>query len=77
MPAYTDEARAQRIEGEVILEVEFIADGRSACSACVRGLGFGLDEMAQPRRTNRFVSTGDQQGRAGRFPRQPDHSFSD
>ena len=26
---------------------------------------------------NRFASTGDGQGRAGRFPRQPEHSFSD
>jgi TonB family protein len=46
-PAYTDQARAQRIEGEVILEVEFTAEGKVRVLRVVRGLGFGLDEMAQ------------------------------
>jgi len=46
-PAYTDEARAQRVEGEVILEVEFTAEGKVRVLRVVRGLGFGLDEMAQ------------------------------
>jgi TonB family protein len=46
-PAYTDEARANRIEGDVILEVEFTADGKVRVLRVVRGLGFGLDEMAQ------------------------------
>jgi TonB family protein len=46
-PAYTEEARAQRIEGEVLLEVEFAADGQIRVLRVVRGLGYGLDEMAQ------------------------------
>ena len=46
-PAYTDEARAQRVEGEVVLEVEFTAEGKVRVLRVVRGLGFGLDEMAQ------------------------------
>ena len=46
-PAYTDEARAKRVEGEVILEVEFTADGKVRVLRVVNGLGHGLDEMAQ------------------------------
>jgi TonB family protein len=46
-PAYTDEARAKRVEGEVTLEVEFTADGKVRVLRVVRGLGYGLDEMAQ------------------------------
>jgi TonB family protein len=46
-PAYTEEARARRIEGEVVLEVDFTADGKVKVLRVVRGLGYGLDEMAQ------------------------------
>jgi TonB family protein len=45
-PAYSDEARAMRIEGEVTLEVEFSATGRVRVVRVVRGLGYGLDELA-------------------------------
>jgi TonB family protein len=45
-PAYTDEARAKRIEGEVLLEVVFEASGKLRVVRVVRGLGHGLDENA-------------------------------
>jgi len=45
-PLYTDEARAKRIEGEVLLEVVFEASGRLRVTKIVRGLGHGLDENA-------------------------------
>jgi len=45
-PVYTDEARAHRIEGEVLLEVEFTATGEIRVLRVVRGLGYGLDESA-------------------------------
>ena len=45
-PAYTDEARALKIEGEVLLEVEFGATGELRVLKVVRGLGHGLDESA-------------------------------
>jgi TonB family protein len=45
-PVYTDEARALRIEGEVLLEVEFTAAGEVHVLRVVRGLGHGLDESA-------------------------------
>jgi TonB family protein len=46
-PAYTDEARRLRIEGEVLLEVLFGAAGDLQVQRVVRGLGHGLDESAQ------------------------------
>jgi TonB family protein len=45
-PAYTDEARALKLEGEVVLEVEFCAKGDVKVLRIVRGLGHGLDESA-------------------------------
>jgi TonB family protein len=45
-PEYTEEARVLRIEGEVMLEVEFTADGQIRVLRLARGLGHGLDEMA-------------------------------
>jgi TonB family protein len=46
-PAYTDEARKLRIEGEVLLEVVFESTGRLHVVRVVRGLGHGLDEAAR------------------------------
>jgi TonB family protein len=46
-PAYTDEARRLHVEGEVVMEVKFAADGRLQDMRVVRGLGHGLDESAQ------------------------------
>jgi TonB family protein len=45
-PSYTDEARRLKIEGEVLLEVEFAATGSVTILRVVRGLGHGLDEAA-------------------------------
>jgi len=46
LPIYTDEARAKRIEGEVLLEVVFGATGKIQVLRVVRGLGHGLDDAA-------------------------------
>jgi TonB family protein len=46
VPIYTDEARARRIEGEVLLEVVLEATGRIHVVRVVRGLGHGLDDAA-------------------------------
>jgi TonB family protein len=46
-PAYTAEARQLRIEGEVLLNVVFTAEGQIHVLRVVRGLGHGLDEAAQ------------------------------
>jgi len=46
-PVYTAEARQLKIEGEVLLNVVFTADGHIRVLNVVRGLGHGLDEAAQ------------------------------
>jgi len=45
-PVYSDEARKLNIEGEVLLEVVFGANGDLHVNRVVRGLGHGLDEAA-------------------------------
>jgi TonB family protein len=46
-PAYTVEARQQKLEGEVQLDVVFSASGQVHVLRVVRGLGLGLDESAR------------------------------
>ena len=45
-PVYTNEARNLQLEGEVLLEVEFAANGQLHVNRVARGLGHGLDEAA-------------------------------
>jgi TonB family protein len=45
-PVYTDEARQLKLQGEVLLEVSFGANGQLHVNRVVRGLGHGLDEAA-------------------------------
>jgi len=45
-PIYTDEARRRHVEGDVLLEVDFTADGQIRVRRVVRGLGYGLDDAA-------------------------------
>jgi len=46
-PLYTNEARSQKIEGEVLLQVVFMASGEVHVMRVVQGLGHGLDDSAQ------------------------------
>jgi TonB family protein len=46
-PEYTEEARKLRLEGEVVLEMLFAANGQARSLRLVRGLGHGLDESAE------------------------------
>lgn len=46
-PRYTEEARAKKLEGDVVLEVVFRAAGDVRVIRVVRGLGSGLDESAR------------------------------
>ena len=46
-PLYTAEARAKNLEGNVTLEVVFLATGNIQVVRVVRGLGCGLDESAR------------------------------
>jgi len=45
-PAYTEDARKAKVEGEVLLEVVLEASGHIKVLRVVRGLGHGLDESA-------------------------------
>jgi TonB family protein len=45
-PAYSPEGRAHKMQGDVVLEVVFLASGRMLVTRVVSGLGFGLDEQA-------------------------------
>ena len=45
-PAYSEEARHLKIEGEVLLDVVFGANGQIRVNHVTRGLGHGLDESA-------------------------------
>ncbi len=45
-PGYTDEARRLLIQGEVLLQMVFLASGEIRVDRVVRGLGHGLDETA-------------------------------
>lgn len=45
-PAYTEEARKLKIEGEVLVEVLFKASGEVRVLRVAKGLGHGLDEAA-------------------------------
>jgi TonB family protein len=45
-PDYTEEARKAKVEGEVLVRVNFTAGGQVRVIEVVRGLGHGLDENA-------------------------------
>src|SRR6267143_30180 len=45
-PVYSDEGRTLRMEGDVVLEVVFLASGQVQVTRVVSGLGHGLDEAA-------------------------------
>jgi len=45
-PQYTAEGRSLRIEGDVVLEMVFLANGTIQVNRVVSGLGHGLDEAA-------------------------------
>lgn len=45
-PFYTEEARKQRVEGALVLEVIIEKNGRIESVKVIKGLGYGLDESA-------------------------------
>jgi TonB family protein len=45
-PRYTEEARALKLEGDVVLDVVFLANGKVEVKRVISGLGHGLDERA-------------------------------
>jgi TonB family protein len=55
MPGFTSEARAQKVEGSVLLEVVIGKDGIARSAKVLRGIGFGLDESAVETVTKRWL----------------------
>jgi len=47
LPAYTAEARQLKIQGDVTLQVRFLASGQVQVLRVIAGLGHGLDEQAR------------------------------
>jgi TonB family protein len=45
-PAYSAEGRERRMQGDVVLEVIFLASGQIKVTGVVSGLGFGMDDEA-------------------------------
>jgi len=45
-PEYTAEGRTMKLEGDVVLEVVFLASGKVVVNRVISGLGHGLDENA-------------------------------
>lgn len=45
-PQYTAEGRSLKIEGDVVLDMVFLADGNIQVNRVISGLGHGLDEAA-------------------------------
>lgn len=63
-PDWTEEARRNRIQGKVLLNALFTTEGQVRDIQVVRGLGYGLDEMAiDAARRIRFNPATDPSGR--------------
>jgi protein TonB len=67
-PAYTDEARSKKIEGDVLLAVVFTASGDVHVQRVVQGLGYGLDDSAQNAARQIKFKPAQQEGHAVDFP---------
>jgi len=46
-PVYTAEGRSMKIEGDVVIDMVFLANGSIQINRVISGLGHGLDEAAQ------------------------------
>ena len=67
-PVYTDEARRLGIEGEVLLDVVFLASGQVKVEGVSKGLGHGLDEAAIRAAQQIRFKAALKEGRAVDFP---------
>jgi len=67
-PMYTDEARKLGIEGEVLVDVIFLASGQIKVEGVEKGLGHGLDESAVRAAQQIHFKPALQEGRPVDFP---------
>jgi TonB family protein len=74
-PIYTEEARRLGIEGEVLLDVVFLATGQIKINGVMKGLGHGLDEAAIRAAQQIRFKPAVQEGHAVDFPATVHISF--
>lgn len=74
-PVYTEEARRLGIEGEVLLDVVFLATGQIKINGVMKGLGHGLDEAAIRAAQQIRFKPAVQEGHAVDFPATVHISF--
>jgi TonB family protein len=74
-PVYTEEARRLGIEGEVLLDVVFLATGQIKVNGVMKGLGHGLDEAAVRAAQQIRFKPAVQEGHAVDFPATVHISF--
>ena len=67
-PVYTDEGRAKKIEGDVLVQVVFTASGDVKVLRIVQGLGYGLDESAESAARQIRFKPAEQDGQPVDFP---------
>ena len=67
-PVYTEEGRAKKIEGDVLVQVLFAASGEVKVLHVVRGLGYGLDESAEAAARQIRFKPAEQAGQPVDFP---------
>src|SRR5712664_597522 len=67
-PQYTAEGRSLRIEGDVVLEMVFLANGSIQVNRVVSGLGHGLDEAATRAAQQIKFKPAKREGQAVDFP---------
>ncbi len=67
-PEYTSEGRTLKLEGDVVLDVIFLADGTVQVNRVVSGLGHGLDENASKAAKQIKFKPAKRDGQAVDFP---------
>lgn len=67
-PEYTPEARAKRIQGEVLLQVVFTSSGSVEVQRVIKGLGYGLDASAEQAAREIRFHPAERSGQAVDFP---------
>lgn len=74
-PEYTQEARAEGIEGIVVLQGEVSEQGMFENMLVVKGLGYGLDEKAQEAVAQWVFEPGREDGAPKRVPAKIEVNF--
>jgi len=67
-PEYTAEGRSLKLEGDVVLELVFLANGTVQINRVVSGLGHGLDEAATRAAQHIKFKPAKREGQAVDFP---------